>query len=72
MPADFDVFLSHKSQDKPAVAQIGEWLKQRGLRVWLDKWELRPGFPWQEGIEDAVRSSRAVAVFVREGGHRAW
>ena len=72
MPAEFDVFLSHNSQDKPVVEEIGEWLRSRGLRVWLDKWELRPGFPWQEGLEEGVRSSRAVAVFVGEGGLGAW
>lgn len=72
MPAEFDVFLSHSSQDKPVVEEIGEWLRSRGLRVWLDKWELRPGFPWQEGLEEGVRSSRAVAVFVGEGGLGAW
>jgi hypothetical protein len=72
MPDDFDVFLSHNSRDKPLVEQIGERLRARGLRVWLDKWELRPGFPWQEGLEEAVQASRAVAVFVGAGGLGAW
>jgi molybdate-binding protein len=29
----FDVFLSHNSKDKPAVRQIAEALRDRGLRV---------------------------------------
>jgi hypothetical protein len=68
----FDVFLSHNSQDKPVVEEIGERLKSRGLNVWLDKWELRPGFPWQEGLEEGARASRAGAVFVGAGGLGAW
>jgi hypothetical protein len=72
MPDDFDVFLSHGSRDKPQVEKIGEWLQAHGLRVWLDKWVLRPGFPWQEGLEEGVRASRAVAVFVGTGGLGAW
>lgn len=72
MPDLFDVFLSHNSQDKPVVEEIGDRLKSRGLRVWLDKWELRPGFPWQEGLEEGVRVSRAVAVCVGAGGLGAW
>src|SRR6185436_21057673 len=39
MPAEYDVFLSHNSRDKPVVEQVGAWLKSRGIRVWLDKWE---------------------------------
>lgn len=72
MAPEFDVFLSHNSRDKAVVENIGEWLKGRGLHVWLDKWELRPGFTWQEGVEEGVRSSRAVAVFVGSDGLGAW
>ena len=72
MPDEFDVFLSHNSQDKPVVEEIGGWLRGRGLRVWLDKWELRPGFPWQEGLEDGMRASGSVAGVVGPGGLGDW
>ena len=72
MPEGFDVFLSHNSRDKPLVEEIGAQLRGKGLRVWLDKWELRPGFPWQERLEEGVRASRAVAVFVGAGGLGSW
>lgn len=51
---NFDVFLSHNSKDKPAVRTLGTALKQRGLSVWLDEWELRPGTLWQNAPEDVV------------------
>ena len=41
----FDVFLSHNSSDKPTVRQLAEELTRRGLTVWLDEDELRPGLP---------------------------
>lgn len=72
MPDEFDVFLSHNSRDKPAVEEIATLLRDRGLRVWLDKDQLRPGLPWQEGLEEGVRTSRSVAVFVGEDGMGAW
>jgi hypothetical protein len=72
MPDGFDVFLSHNSRDKPIVEEIGARLRGEGLRVWLDKWELRPGFPWQEGLEEGLQASRAVAVFVGKDGLGAW
>ena len=49
----YDVFLSHNSKDKPAVRTLGTALKKRGLSVCLDEWELQPGLPWQNALEDA-------------------
>jgi len=72
MPDEFDVFLSHNSRDKPAVEEIAARLRDRGLRVWLDKDELQPGLPWQEGLEAGVQTSRSVAVFVGKEGMGAW
>lgn len=72
MPEEFDVFLSHNSQDKAAVEEIATHLRDRGLRVWLDKDELRPGLPWQKGLAEGVRVSRSVAVFVGEDGLGPW
>lgn len=72
MPEDFDVFLSHNSQDKEAVTTVGEALKAHGVSVWLDSWELRPGRRWQRDLEAAVRSSSGVAVFVGAQGLGPW
>ena len=71
MADDFDIFFSHTA-GQSAVEEFAERLRNRGLRVWLDEWELRPGFPWQEGLEDAVQASRAVAVFVGADGLSPW
>ena len=46
-----NVFLSHNSRDKPAVRELVEALRERGLTVWLDMDELRPGMPWQPLLE---------------------
>ncbi|MBF0549874.1 MAG: toll/interleukin-1 receptor domain-containing protein [Deltaproteobacteria bacterium] len=43
MDDQYDVFLCHNSQDKPTVRKLAELLRQRGLRMWLDVWELKPG-----------------------------
>lgn len=62
MANEFDVFLSHNSSDKPLVQEIATHLKARGISVWLDQDELRPGFPWQEDLEDGIVASRSVLV----------
>ncbi len=68
----FDVFLSHNSLDKPVVEDIGGLLKQRGLRVWLDSWELVPGRPWQEALEEVIRKAKSAVVFVGGEGIGPW
>lgn len=51
----FDVFLCHNSEDKPAVIEIAQQLRQNGLKPWPDIWELRPGVDWQETLEEQIK-----------------
>lgn len=68
----FDVFLSHNSQDKPDVKTLGTALKQRGLSVWLDEWELQPGLTWQNGLENIISSCGAATVCFGRSGIGPW
>ena len=60
--SSYDVFLSYSSQDKPWVAEFVSTLKGAGVRPWFDVWELVPGEPWQEKLEEALRKSRTFVV----------
>jgi hypothetical protein len=54
----FDAFLSHNSQDKPAVEATACRLEdEAGMKIWPDKWNLSPGDPWQEKLEEALDQS---------------
>ncbi|MEP7135330.1 MAG: toll/interleukin-1 receptor domain-containing protein [Chloroflexota bacterium] len=68
----FDVFLSHNSKDKPAIEQLAHKLEAKGLKVWLDKWNLIPGDPWQEDLEEALDESQTIAVFVGPHNISPW
>ena len=68
----YDVFLSHSSQDKPAVEELARRLKRRKLKPFLDKWHLVPGEPWQEALEEALDQSQTFAVFLGPGGIGPW
>jgi hypothetical protein len=37
------IFLSHKFRDKPFVRTLAQELRAMGIRVWLDKVELKGG-----------------------------
>ena len=65
--AEFDVFLCHNAEDKPAVRSLAQQLRERGLRPWLDEHELRPGLPWQRVLEEQIQSIPAAVVIV--GSH---
>lgn len=70
---EYDVFLSHNSKDKPNVERLAERLEdEAGITVFLDKWNLVPGDPWQEELERALECSRAVAVFLGPSGISSW
>ncbi len=69
---DFDVFLCHNSEDKSAVKEIGERLKEQGILPWLDEWELRPGLPWQRLLEKQIEQIKSAAVFIGQSGIGPW
>jgi hypothetical protein len=72
VPEAFDVFLSHNSKDDDVVRELGSALRARQLRVWLDEWELVPGRPWQEAVEQAIATTRSAAVLVGVAGLGPW
>jgi tetratricopeptide (TPR) repeat protein len=69
----YDVFLSHRSSDKPQVEAIAARLEdEERLKPFLDKWHIVPGEPWQEALEDALDQSRTCAVFLGASGLGPW
>jgi pimeloyl-ACP methyl ester carboxylesterase/nucleotide-binding universal stress UspA family protein len=68
----FDVFLSHNSKDKPVVRDLGKLMIKRGLCVWLDEWELVPGRPWQEALEEIIQKTKSAVVLVGADGLGPW
>lgn len=69
----FDVFLSHNSKDKSAVEALASRLTDEAkLQVWLDKWHLIPGEPWQEEIERALDQAHTCAVFLGPNEFGGW
>ena len=68
----YDIFLSHNSADKPAVEELAKRLIEENIIPWLDKWNLIPGDPWQEGIEKALDSCSTCAVVMGPSGISPW
>lgn len=58
----YDVFLSHSSQDKAVVRPLAERLRSDGLRVWFDEWELKPGDSVPKKIDDGLEQARVLVL----------
>ena len=69
------VFLSHASEDKERfVLQFAEALRQHGVDVWLDKWEILPGDSlvdklFEEGLKGAVA---VIVVISSSSANKPW
>jgi hypothetical protein len=60
-----DVFLSHASDDKDAVARpLAEQLRARGVSVWFDEYELVLGDSLRKKIGDGLRHSQVGVVIL--------
>jgi len=60
------VFLSHASEDKePFVNEFALKLRQNGVDVWLDKWEMLPGDSLVDKIfEEGLKEAEAVIIIL--------
>jgi len=60
---EWDVFISHASEDKESVAlPLHNRLKAAGLRVWIDRFELKIGDSLREKIDEGLAGSRYGVV----------
>jgi Domain of unknown function (DUF1883)/TIR domain len=70
----WDVFISHASEDKDAVARpLAEHLRELGVTVWLDAFELRIGDSLRRKIDVGLAGSRfGVVVLSRSFFRKGW
>jgi len=48
------VFVCYARQDEHFVSALAGKLKERGVPVWLDLWDIEPGADWDESIDTAL------------------
>ena len=70
----FDVFISHTSEDKAEVVRpLARALRDAGLRVWYDEFELRMDDSLRRKIDKGLANSRfGVVVLSRAFFGRGW
>ena len=66
-PWEYDAFVSHAGEDKAEVARpLAEALRELGLAVWYDEFELRIGDNLRRKIDAGIANSRFGIVILSE------
>ena len=71
---EFDVFVSHASEDKEQVVRpLARALQEHGLSVWYDEFELRIGDSLRRKIDSGIARSRfGVVVLSKAFFAKGW
>lgn len=70
----FDLFISHASEDKADFVQpLALFLRERGVRVWYDEFELKVGDSLSQNIDKGLKESRyGVIVLSKSFFNKGW
>ena len=73
-PRDYDVFISHASEDKDEVVRpLALALRDKGLSVWYDEFELKIGDSLRRKIDlGLARSNFGIVVISRDFIKKGW
>jgi hypothetical protein len=72
-PKQYDVFLSHAHLDARWIEKLATQLvDEHGLKVWLDRWVLVPGEPWQRQLARALKHAASCAVCIGRNTPKGW
>ena len=58
------VFISHSARDVDWARSFAQALKERGVTVWFDEFDVRPGESVREAIEAGLRSSDVLVALL--------
>ena len=65
------VFISYVRENSDEVQRLCDDLTKHGVKVWLDKNEIKPGERWQDAIEEAIEEGNFfLACFSNEYNKR--
>jgi hypothetical protein len=65
------VFVSYASPDKPLATRLASDLRERGLTVWVDAWEIRVGDNLLEKIEAGLKEAQYIVVLLSRASVRS-
>ncbi|MFZ2470332.1 MAG: TIR domain-containing protein [Methanothrix sp.] len=61
---NFHVFICYSRKDEGFVLKLATNLKNRGVPVWLDQWDIPTGANWDRTIETALNDSNRLLLIL--------
>ncbi len=58
----YQAFLCHSSVDKERIRRLAQLLKSKGIKVWFDEWNIRPGDSIPVAIEHGLEQSQVLIL----------
>ena len=58
------VFISHSARDADWARSFAQALKERGVTVWFDEFDVRPGESVRDALEAGLRSSDVLVALL--------
>jgi TIR domain/FHA domain len=68
----YDLFISYHWRDRESVERVARELRERNLKVFLDRWYLIPGRSWVQALEQTLGDCKAIAIFLGPHGMGRW
>ena len=66
------VFISYVRENSNEVQRLVHALEARGIEVWLDRTQIKPGYRWRDAIRDAItQGDFFIACFSAEYNSRS-
>jgi hypothetical protein len=70
---NYDFFISYSSKDRRFVVRLAEDLRHRGLDIWLDLWEMKPGDRLRDKITEGItRCDRLLVLLSPHSVNSSW
>jgi len=65
------VFISYVRNNKRLVKRLCDDLTKQGVKVWLDRRDIKPGTRWQDAVEEAIKEGAFfIACFSKQYNER--
>jgi tetratricopeptide (TPR) repeat protein len=61
---NYHVFICYSRKDEGFVLKLATKLKNRGVPVWLDQWDIPTGANWDRTIETALNESNSLLLIL--------
>lgn len=54
------VYINYSRSDKQFAVRLAENLMDRGIKIWIDIWNIKAGEAWRSQIEEAINNASAI------------